>query len=118
MDRVVLETIAVCLLFAAIFGPLAARSSIRREPIYGGWAARIFHFLGAALMMGVVPGVLAALILGGGFGVAFPVAFSFLGLSFLALLLFAAFEKPSRAAALAQTEDQGWTERDARTSGL
>ena len=118
MDDITLKTFAVCLAFAVILGPFAARSSLRREPIYGGILAQIFHLTGAAAMMGVIPGVITALILGGGFRVAFPIAAFFLATSFVMLLIFALFERPARSAHLAQTQDHGWTAEDARTSGL
>lgn len=121
MDTVFVQTLAVCVIFAAILGPLTARSSMRREPVYGGLAARVFHLIGASAVIGVVPGVLTALILGGGFRVALPIALMFLAVSFAALLLFALFERPARTAHLAhlaQRQDQGWTAEDARKSGL
>lgn len=118
MDDITLKTFAVCITFAVILGPFAARSSLRREPIYGGILAQIFHLAGTGAMMGVIPGVITALILGGGFGVAFPVAVFFLATSFGLLLIFALFEHPARSAHLAQAQDQGWTAEDARTSGL
>jgi hypothetical protein len=118
MNLVTLQTITICIIFAAIFGPLTARSSMRRAPIYGGVLAKAFHLLGASAIIGVVPGVITALILGGGFGVAFPVALLFLAIGFGTLLLFAIFERPARTLHLVQEQSRGWTAEDARTSGL
>lgn len=118
MDDLLIKVLAVTAVFAVIFGPLATRSSMRREPVYGGMLAKLFHFLGVTLMVVVLPSVLTALILGGGFRVAFPVGLAFVLLSLTMLLAFAVFERPARTAALAQVKDRGWTEEDARTSGL
>ncbi len=118
MNEIYLQTAAVCVIFAVIVGHFAARSSLRREPIYGGAMAKLFHLIGTSAMMGVIPGVITALILGGGFRVAFPVAAFFLATSFLLLLIFAFFERPARATHLAQAQSQGWTAEDARSSGL
>ncbi|HLV36099.1 MAG TPA: hypothetical protein VKY59_13325 [Spirillospora sp.] len=100
--------------FALVLGYFTARGSARREKIYGGQAALIFHYIGAATVTGVLPVVLASLILGGGFGLAFPLAVSFMLTGFVALLIFAAIERPARSQHVAR----GWTEHDARTSGL
>ncbi|MBZ0297609.1 MAG: hypothetical protein K8L99_33945 [Anaerolineae bacterium] len=118
MDDLLLKILAVTAVFALIFGPLATRSSMRREPVYGGTLAKVFHFLGVTLLVVVLPSVLTALILGGGFRVAFPVGMTLLLSSLVMLVIFAVFERPARTAALADAEDRGWTEKDARTSGL
>jgi hypothetical protein len=97
-----------------VFGSFVARSSARREKIYGGTAALLFHYIGAAAVTGILPLVLASLILGGGFGLAFPLAVSFMLTGFAALVIFAAIENPARP----KTVSTGWTEHDARTSGL
>lgn len=100
--------------FGLVLGYFTARSSARREKIYGGQAAMIFHYIGAAAVTGVLPVVLSSLILGGGFGTAFPLAISFMLTGFLSLVIFAIIEQPARSVQLAK----GWTEQDARTSGM
>ncbi len=100
--------------FGLTLGYFTARSSAKREKIYGGQQALIFHYIGASAVTGVLPVVLASLILGGGFGTAFPLAVSFMITGFLALVIFAAIEQPARST---QTS-KGWTEQDARTSGM
>ncbi|MBZ0302898.1 MAG: hypothetical protein K8J31_24345 [Anaerolineae bacterium] len=100
--------------FGLVLGYFVARSSARREKIYGGQVAQIFHYIGAAAVTGVLPVVIASLVLRGGFGLAFPLAVSFMVSGFLALILFAIVEQPARS----QVETRGWTEQDARTSGL
>jgi hypothetical protein len=45
---------------------------------------------------------------------AFPLALSFMVAGFLALVIFAIIEQPARSVQLSK----GWTEQDARTSGM
>jgi hypothetical protein len=113
MDTPVLALL-IGLGFALVLGYFTARGSARRERIHGGQAALVFHYIGAAAVTGVLPVVLASLILGGGFGLAFPLAVSFMLTGFLSLVIFAAVEHPARR----RQAVRGWTEQDARTSGL
>jgi Na+/H+-dicarboxylate symporter len=95
MDRVQLAlVIGVCL--GLFFGGYLARKSSQEETIYGGRWAKTFHFVGAASMGGVLPLVLASLVLGLGFTTAFPLALSFLLVAWIALMLYALFERPAR----------------------
>lgn len=112
-----LEPIIFSMMFGLILGPLTARSSQRRQPIYGGPVAQLLHGLGAVLMIAVIPMVLVNLILGNGFLPSVVLGFSTLGTGFLVLLVFAAVEKPALNAHTT-AQDHGWTEEDARTSGL
>lgn len=109
-----LQALLIGLGFGLVLGGFTARSSARREKIYGGRAALAFHYIGASAVTGVLPVVIASLILGGGFGTAFPLALSFMLTGFLALVIFAVIEQPARSSHLAK----GWTEQDARTSGM
>lgn len=118
LDTITLQTIAAGVFFALLIGVLAARSSARREQIYGGLLAQAFHYIGAGALAAVIPCVLTAIILGGGFRVAFPVALGFVLVSLAALVIFAIFEMPARKAHMTQEADRGWTAEDARTSGL
>jgi hypothetical protein len=119
MDETTQQVILICLVFAVVFGPLAARSSNRRATIYGGLIAQIFHFIGAAALVSVLPAVIAGLVLGGGFRAGVPVAVGLLVISLSSLVVFAIFEQPTLNAVEAQKgDDQGWTEEDARSSGL
>lgn len=119
MDETTQQVILICLAFAAVFGPLAARSSNRRATIYGGWIAQIFHFIGAAALVSVLPAVIVGLLLGGGFRAGVPVAIGLLIISLASMIVFALFEQPALDAVEAQKgDDQGWTEEDARSSGL
>lgn len=116
MDRsqfVILFTLA----FAVIASFPAVRSSKRKDKIMGGIMAEVFHHIGVAAYLGLVPAALIGSILVGPFELGIPLAFLCLGLGIVSLVLYAIFEKPARAA-LPKSEDRGWTEQDARTSGL
>lgn len=118
MDETLQKTLLVWAAFAIVFGPLLTRSSLRRQPIHGGILAQFFHFLGATALVAVIPTIIAALIFGGGFRLAFPLAVSLVLTSLFCMILFAIVERPALRAYESQREDLGWTEKDARTSGL
>ncbi|MEO1439546.1 MAG: hypothetical protein AAFV33_04030, partial [Chloroflexota bacterium] len=46
------------------------------------------------------------------------IAATMIALMYLSAMIFATMERPAREAALAVKAEQGWTEEDARTSGL
>lgn len=101
-----------------IFGSFVARSSNRREAIRGGAMARGSNFVSAALMAAVTPSVIcSATVLELGILRALLVAVVMVALAVVALIPYAIAEIPAIEAA-AQQEDVGWTEQDARTSGL
>lgn len=112
------KTLLVWVVFAVILGPLLTRSSIRRKPIYGNIVAQLLHFVGATAMVAVVPAIIAALLFGGGFALAFPFALTLVLTSLFSLVLFAIVEKPAAQAHERSQEERGWTEEDARSSGL
>lgn len=109
-----LLALLIGLAFALVFGYYVAQQSNRQQKIQGGAAAQVFHYIGAAGVAGILPVVLASLILGQGFGIAFPLALAFLATGWLALLLYAIIERPARARTAAK--DGGWTREDARKS--
>lgn len=102
--------------FGAVFGTLTARSSHRREPIRGGVLSQALNLLAASLLVAALPAVLTAVVVGVGFRVGLPLAIALIFGSYLVLCLYALVEKPHLATP--DTEDRGWTEEDARTSGL
>lgn len=108
----------VGLAFAAVLGPLTARSSNRREKIYGGIGSQVFNLLACMTFVSILPTVITGLLVGQGILGVIPVALSLALLSYGWLVLFALFEKPARTQALANKQEKGWTEADARTSGL
>ena len=117
MDKALIALL-IGLVCALTLGYFTARGSLRREPIHGGGAALFFHYLAAAGVTGTLPVVLASLFLRGGFSLAFPLALSFMATSLVSLVIFAIIEMPAREGAQALAESRGWTEEDARTSGL
>jgi uncharacterized membrane protein (DUF485 family) len=125
MDQSVINTLILCIAFGIVFGPLTARSARRREPIYGGLLAEALSFIGSMTMVCVVPGVLGAIIFGAGPLRGLIIGVSFLLTTFILMLAFAIIEKAPRDEALARQaaeaesrKKRGWTEEDARTSGL
>ena len=118
MDETIARTFAVWLAFAVIFGPLLTRSSIRRNAIHGGMLAHIFHFVGATTLMTVIPTLIAALILGAGGKIAISFAITLAITSSLSMIIFAIAERPALDAYEQAQENRGWTEEDARSSGL
>ncbi len=102
---------------AVVFGILTTRSSLKRDPVRGGLGAQVFHYIGVSAFVCLLPGVLTSLILGiAHFAV--PIAISLLVVSLVSMFLYALFERPARAGLPVVQEDQGWTEEDARRSGL
>lgn len=113
MDKAVLALL-IGVGCALIFGIPITRRSARKEKIYGGAAAQALHYIAASAFVGILPVVLASLILRT--GLTFPLAVSFLAVSFASLFGFALFEHPTRPQTSA--EDRGWTKDDAEKSGL
>lgn len=115
-----MSSIATALLAGLVLGALlslyVAPRSLREEKVYGGALAQVLHYLGVLGFCMTLPTVLTAVILHSGFLTAVMLGFSLVGAAFVALLLFAAVERPARAGIT--PEDDVWTEEKARTSGL
>lgn len=94
----------------------AARRSVKRDAIYGGTLAEIFHYIGVAAYIAVPPSAILGSFLVGPLKLGIPLAFSYLGIAMVALLFYALIEHSARANRV--VEDHGWTEQDARSSGL
>lgn len=109
--------IVIGLILALILGFLTARSSSRRDKIYAGVLAYIFHYLGAVCIVSVLLSVLINILLHSGFVRTFLWAAGLVGVGFLNLLLFAVIEHPVRSIKKPK-EVAVWTEKEARTSGL
>ncbi|MBK8134457.1 MAG: hypothetical protein KA401_04610 [Anaerolineae bacterium] len=119
MDSIPLMLI-VATTVACIAGPLTARSTERREKIYGGTPARILNLIACMMFVAILPTVLTGLIVGHGVGIV-PVGFGILGISLLSTVGFAIIEKPARdrlAPKAQRSALNSWTEDDARKSGL
>jgi hypothetical protein len=117
MDRLVLDIIIAAIIGLAL-GWIVHQRAVQREKIYGGGAAAALHLLSAAAFCAALPGVLLSLLTGQGFLVAILFGFGCFILSFALMVGFAAIENAPRSAALAQTQDEGWTAEKAKTSGL
>jgi membrane-bound metal-dependent hydrolase YbcI (DUF457 family) len=109
--------ITFLVLFALFFGYRTAQSSKKRESIQGGTLSEVFHFLSGAIMATLTPTILVSI-----FVFRLPLlqlvglALGLFALSLLCAFLHAIAEKPALKPVV--VDDTGWTEEDARTSGL
>lgn len=103
--------------FGLVMGVFTSRSSTKRDPIYGGAAPKAVHYITASTVTAMPVTIIAAAISNGLLFAVF-VALGFAAVLWSSALIFAALERPSREAALAKQTERGWTEEDARTSGL
>ncbi len=111
----------IVIVFALIFGPLTARSSMRRDKIHGGTMAQIFHGLACVVMMMVLPLILGSIFIGHNAGYGIVVGLGLIAICGGLLVVFATFENAPREAylkTLKPKEDTGWTAEDALKSGL
>ena len=115
MDPLLIALVVGLVAGLLIGGRVAARSATE-VPIFGGSSAELLHRLACTAFAGALPSGLTAIILGHNFGNAVIMAFGFVGVSFLLLVLYATVENGPRKQALAK--DEGWTAEKARTSGL
>jgi len=114
-----LITFIVLVIVGIVLGYTTSRSSKQRESLHGGAAAEFFHFLNAGLVAMIAPTMLTCIfVLRLHLTELLIIAVSLFGLGLISSILHAVFEKPAIALALANAEDAGWTEEDARTSGL
>ena len=106
--------------FSIWVGLYIARKSLKEKPVYGGAAARTAHNIGAigasagAIYLPFVP---ILFILGRSVQWALVLGIASLLIGLASLLVFAVLERPALAKRAPQ-EDRGWTEEDARKSGL
>ncbi len=119
MDPLTL-VLAVTALFSFVAGPLLARASMRREPIYSGSLAKFFNAVAAMAFVGILPGALCSLVTQQATTLGIPLALALFATAFIALVLFALLELPARKPHLKQPteDDEVWTAERARTSGL
>jgi hypothetical protein len=111
------DAFLIALVISSFAGAYVALISHRAEKVRGGVLAHILHYFGAIGVVGTLPGGIAAIARGAGFLGILMVAVSFVLISVVSLWLYAMVERPARAG-LPTQEDRGWTEQDARTSGL
>ncbi len=89
------EWLVAVILGAAVglgLGVKIARDSDAEQPVRGGPAARLFHYLACAGLTGMPPFVLAGLVLGLPFLTLFSMALGFLAVTAACLLIYAAAE--------------------------
>jgi hypothetical protein len=123
-----MEPTTVMLIFgvasALIFGPLTARSTERRDKIYGGDVARALNLLACMVFVSIPLTVLSGLVVSiitRQHAPILQVGFGLLGVAFLLILAWSAVEMPAReriAPKLQRSALNTWTEEDARKSGL
>jgi hypothetical protein len=113
MDRTFIAFL-IGLTIAVVFGTYVSRRSNRVQRVNGGMIALALHWIASSAIAGVLPVVLASLILGLGFSTAFPFGVAFLATGWAALVIYAVFERPKRVQVM--VEDRGWTREDARKS--
>ena len=131
-DAVELKTIVLIALVALVawLGWQVHRRSSEQQPIYGGAPAAIFNFLSGLCFAAILPAVCASVLVlhpdmleVAGVTLS-PIIVILVGLALLSLLfsiLFALFERRPLERAQQETalrDAQGWTEQDAKTSGL
>ncbi len=116
MDPTLL-TLIITASIGIVFSFPVVRSSLRRDPVHGGILARGFHHLAVTAYLGLLPAALVGSVLVGPLRLGIPLALGLLAFTLLCLFIYAWFERPARAR-LQPAEDQGWTARDAQSSGL
>ena len=132
MDLTLLKTMALLALVAIVLwlGWQVHQRSVTRKPIHGGGLSNFFSYLSGMCFVAILPTVLMSIL------VLHPEAMEFAGLtwhplllailafglgSFLFALLHALVEYTPLQRALQQEaalEARGWTEQDAKSSGL
>ena len=116
METRLLVTLVIIVVFAVVSAVPVSKASQKRDKIHGGTPAKLFHFLGVLSYLVVLPSALVGSVLLGAWEFGIPAAVSALLIGIVFLLLYAVFELPARNKL--PKEDRGWTEQDARTSGL
>ena len=108
-------------------GRLVHQRSLQREPVYGGGVARFFNFVSGMCFVAILPTVCASVLflhpeLVDVAGITFnPLVLIVVGLAALSLLsslLFAIVEKAPAERQQTPRDTRGWTEQDAKASGL
>lgn len=114
---IVLGVMIVAIVLAA---PRVLKEASERDPIYGGSLPTLFNLIGTIAFVGIIPGILTALLLGVVHSLV-PVILTLLATCFVCMILYAITELPAHRQhqATAKPEDEDlWTAEKARTSGL
>jgi hypothetical protein len=128
MDTIDVIAILALLVFGVVAGFFVSRHSHNRQPIHGGPVARALNFVASARLLSLAPTMLTMIF------IIHPdplyigetrlppilililIAVSLMGGALLLLLPYGAIEASAKAPVT--EEDRGWTEQDARSSGL
>jgi hypothetical protein len=111
--------ILIAFIIAIIGGYFISRKAAQHEKIYGGALPQALNYIVSGAMITIAPSVLCSTIfLHNGFFFAVGLVVAIFVIAVSSSMLFALFEKDARKAALSKKVDRGWTEEDARTSGL
>ena len=125
---VLVIAILALVIFGLVAGFFVARHSQNRQPIHGGIGAKALNFVASALLISLAPTMLTMifivhpdpLYIG---DIRLPsilvlvlIALCLMGSALLMLLPYAVIESNTRPPVT--EEDRGWTEQDARSSGL
>jgi len=127
-----IDTLAIIVLVVLVLGLgyIVNQHSLKREPVYGGTPSIIFNFLTGLFFVAIMPTVCMSVIvihpdMVNVAGITFhPIVLTVIIFGLLSLfssILFAIVEKTPLEQALAEKakrQAEGWTEEDAKTSGL
>lgn len=106
-----------------LIGPRLARSTEKRETLYGGaaslWLNRLACMTFVSLPITVLTGLISGIVTQQ-HGPLLQVALALLATTFILLIVWAAIEMPAQAKApkVQRTALNSWTQEDARSSGL
>lgn len=126
------KTLGLAVLVALVLylGRLVSKHSMKRQPVYGGGFAVLFNFLSATFFVAILPTICMSILVlhpemvtiaGISLNPIILIVVIFALLSLVSAILFAVVERAPLEQALkkqAKREAQGWTEQDAKTSGL
>jgi hypothetical protein len=111
--------ILIAFIIALIGGYFISRKAAAHEKIYGGTIPTVLNYIVSAAMISIAPSVLCStLVLHNGFWFSIGMVAVIFVIAVGSSMIFAVFENGARKAALSKKVDRGWTEEDARTSGL
>jgi hypothetical protein len=85
-----------------VIGVKIARDSHQKQPVQGGLLAQVFHYLACAGLTGMLPYIIAGIIVGLPFLKLFGTALGFLAVTAAFLLVYATFENPRGAPPVAR----------------
>lgn len=113
-----LQALLVDIVFALIVGYFVARRANEKESTRGGTPALALNYIASGAMIAILPAILInSFVFHNGWGFNVLYALGSVATALLALMGYAVIEMPARAHQK-PAEDHGWTEEDARKSGL